>query len=165
MRTGESLKFSVRIALSRRSCWLNIILKYWELSYSCLIRSKRERNCLRKIPHRIGNVIGIPGEKCENILETVELNIKANPTLAIGSIFVPFPGLELTDYAIKHNYLNKENMESLPDTLYERSVLTFSDEEKSNIQKIAYLFPLLVNFPSLYYKKYLFNRVLLSLPN
>jgi len=118
-----------------------------------------------KIPHRVGNVIGIPGEKFENITETLELNIKANPTLAIGSIFVPFPGLELTDYAIKNNYLDKENLKNLPDSLYERSVLNFTVKEKLKIQKIAYLFPLLISFPSLYHNKFVFYKVLLNLPN
>lgn len=117
-----------------------------------------------KISHRVGNMIGIPGEKFDNILETIELNIKAKPNLAISSIFVPFPGLELTNYAIKHNYLDKENTKCLPYTLYRKSILNFAARENINIQKITYLFPLLIRFPFLYYNKSIFYKGLLHLP-
>ena len=49
-----------------------------------------------KIPSRIGNVIGTPGESFDNILETLELNIESRPQLAMAWTFVPYPGLSLT---------------------------------------------------------------------
>ncbi len=117
-----------------------------------------------KIPHRIGNVLGIPGETFANIRETLELNIASRPNLAIGSVFVPYPGLELTEYALKNSYLDADKVGQLPATLYERSVLNFTPEENLRIQKVAYLFPLLVQFPALYRNNRLFEKGLLKLP-
>jgi len=117
-----------------------------------------------EIPHRVGNIIGMPGETYKNMLETIELNILAKPKLAIGSIFTPYPGLELTDYAVNNNFLDPEDLRNLPDTMYEHSMLKFTLEEKDNIQRIAYLFPWLVEFPFLYYKKLFFEGILMKLP-
>ncbi|MDP6477845.1 MAG: radical SAM protein [Nitrospinaceae bacterium] len=116
-----------------------------------------------KIPHRIGNVIGIPGEKFENMRETIELNIEAKPTMALANIFVPYPGLELTDYALKHNFVDQKDCRYPPEDIYQMSVLKFSPEQKLQMHKILFLFPYFVRYPSLYFNETNF-KLLLQLP-
>ena len=43
-----------------------------------------------KLSHRCGGIIGLPGEKFEEMLETLEMNIKVKPEFGFASIFVPF---------------------------------------------------------------------------
>ena len=116
-----------------------------------------------QIPNRIGNVIGIPGEKFSNLRETIELNIKAKPTLALANIFVPYPGLELTDYALKNGFVDRKDIKYLPDTFFQRSILKFSPDENLRIQKILFLFPFLVRYPVAYFNESSF-KFLLTLP-
>ncbi len=68
-----------------------------------------------KIPHRCGGMVGLPGEKFEEMTETLELNIKVKPEFGFVSIFVPFPGLELTNYALENKYLSEELLNNLPE--------------------------------------------------
>lgn len=112
------------------------------------------------IPNRIGNVIGIPGETHDQMLQTVELNITARPTLALANIFVPFPSLELTEYAIQNGHLNEEALHNIPKTFFQESILNFSPFEKKAMLKLLYLFPLFVRFPVIYRKKRIRNMLL-----
>jgi len=106
-----------------------------------------------KIPHRCGGIIGLPGEKFKEMLETLELNIEIKPEFGFASIFVPFPGLELTNYALEHDYLSEESLNNLPKNTHMHSVLNFTPEEKLKIQKLTYLYPIFVNYPKLYYNR------------
>jgi radical SAM superfamily enzyme YgiQ (UPF0313 family) len=116
-----------------------------------------------KVPHRIGNLIGLPGENFDNILQTLELNIKVSPALSLANIFVPFAGLELTSYALEHNYLSEENAQNLPRNFFTKSALNITPELNSKIQRLLYLFPIFVRFPKLYLNKKNFN-MLMSCP-
>jgi radical SAM superfamily enzyme YgiQ (UPF0313 family) len=113
-----------------------------------------------KIPHRTANLIGLPGEKYEEMLETLELNILANPEMGQANIFVPFPGLELTNYAKKNNYLPDESANNLPLNFFTRSSLKITSEENNRIQKLMCLFPILAKYPSLFHNTKIFNTLL-----
>jgi len=110
-----------------------------------------------QLPHRCGGMVGLPGEKFEQMLETLELNIKVKPKFGFASIFVPFPGLELTNYALENNFLSQEALNNLPPNTHLYSVLNFTHEEKLKIQKFTYLYPLFVNYPKLYYNRRIYN--------
>ena len=140
----------------------NKVLKR-NMSKKTIIRCADNLN-KHKIPHRVGNIIGVPGENFENLLETIEINIEAKPNLAIGSVFVPYPGLELTDYALQKNFLDPKDANYLPQSLYEGSIIKFSPDYKVMLQRIAYMFPWLVQFPILYRKKFIFEKILCKLP-
>ncbi len=116
-----------------------------------------------KIKHRINNVIGIPGESFEQMLKTLDLNIRAKPYLSSAHIFIPFQGLQLTDYAISSGYLNPTKTQTLPNTYADNTVLNFSEEDKVRIKKLMLLFPILTRFPYLYNNKFLF-RIAFKMP-
>jgi len=101
------------------------------------------------IKHRVGNVIGLPGETFEQMLETVDLNIKIKPNLGLANIFIPYPGLELTDYAVRGGYYETNN-NKLPPNYWTRSVLKISPADNLRIQKLVNLFPLFIRFPQLF---------------
>lgn len=116
------------------------------------------------IRHRIGNLIGLPGETREQMLSTVELNIKTRPVYALANIFVPYPGLALTRYAIDNGYYSEVPEDNLPKGYFNRSALTMPEKEKYWIQKLLYIFPFLVKFPKLFYNQSVRNGMFL-IPN
>lgn len=116
-----------------------------------------------KIPHRNGGLVGLPGEKFEEMLETLELNIRTKPKFGFASIFIPFPGLELTNYALEHSYLSEDVGRNLPKNTHLYSCLNFTVQDKLRIRKFIYLYPLFINYPILYYNKQIY-RLLFRLP-
>lgn len=116
-----------------------------------------------KIPYRIGNIIGLPGESFGQMLQTLELNIKAKPFLGWVNIFVPFPMLALTKYAIDHGYYKPGLHKDLPRDFFTKSVLNISSAENSRIQKLMCLFPIFVRWPLLFYN-FRVRKALLRFP-
>ena len=100
------------------------------------------------IQYRIGNVIGLPGESFEQMLETVDLNIRAQPYMGLANIFVPFPGLELTKYARDHGHYAEVPQGELPRDYFTRSVMNISENDNRRIYKLMCLFPVFVSLPS-----------------
>lgn len=115
------------------------------------------------IRHRIGNIIGIPQETYVNVQETIELNIRCKPYLALANTLMPYPRLEITDYAIKCGYLDIDRINALPNVFWAMSVLNFSQEDKIKFLKTVYLFPLFVNTPALY-KNLMIRKILYGIP-
>ncbi len=102
------------------------------------------------IRHRIGNLIGVPNETYDNVKETIELNIRCKPNFALANTLIPFPGLDITDYAVKSGWLCPEQLDNLPEVTSSMSVLNFSSSEKFKLLKTVFLFPLFVRLPMLY---------------
>ncbi len=68
-----------------------------------------------------------------------------------------------TKYAQKHNYLSEDAENSLPNNTHSRSALNYTDEENLRIQKLTYLYPILVKYPKLFYNHKIF-KLLFRLP-
>lgn len=147
----ESGDTSIRNGLLKRG-----ISKEQILNTSCLLTKY-------KIPYRIGNLIGLPGESLEQMLETIELNIEAKPSLGFASIFVPFPGLALTQYAIDKGHYYPRATKELPKNFQTKSVMNISYSGYMAIQKLVCLFPIFIRFPVLFYNPRL-RRLLFRLP-
>ena len=116
-----------------------------------------------KIPFRIGNVIALPGESLQQMNETVALNIRARPVIGLANIFVPYPGLELTEYAKQIGCYQERPQAELPFDYFTRSVLNYSPQEHRKIYKLMCLFPLLVSFPVLFHRP-AFHALLFKIP-
>ncbi len=105
------------------------------------------------------NVIGNPGETFDMAMETLEVNMKLKPNIANASVFAPYPGLKMTQYAIDKGYFDG-NFDKLEATYY-KSVLKFEKEEDGRkIYNLRCFFSLLTHHPWLLS----FVKPLLNLP-
>lgn len=94
----------------------------------------------------IQNMLGLPGETVAKAFQTIKLNTLCRPSYANASLFQPYPGIELTDYAVKKGYYSKDK-EILHDSFYETSVLDLA--EKTRLSNLSRLFSLGVEFKRL----------------
>lgn len=89
------------------------------------------------ITFRTYNILGLPDETLEDAFSTVELNIKIKADYPWCSIFSPFPGTELSDYALKKGYLSPTfSVEELDKSFFLSSQLELPHKrELQNLQK------------------------------
>lgn len=116
-----------------------------------------------RIRHRIGNIIGMPHETYANVQETIELNIRCKPYFALANTLVPYPGLDITKYAVESGYLDSNYIDNLPNVTSSKSILRFSRTDKIKFLKTTYLFPIFVEMPVLY-KNSFFRKLLYMIP-
>ncbi|UTW66157.1 B12-binding domain-containing radical SAM protein [bacterium SCSIO 12643] len=81
------------------------------------------------IKFRTYNILGLPDETLADAFSTLELNIKIKADYPWCSLFSPFPGTELTDYAFAKGYLS-------PTFDYEKLTKSFFTESKLEIPNI-----------------------------
>ncbi|MEM3101738.1 MAG: radical SAM protein [Candidatus Nitrosotenuis sp.] len=116
------------------------------------------------IPFFTFNMMGLPGERFEDALKTLIINIEIGADCAWTSIFQPFPGTELARYCIEKGFLERSISTDDPIDTHTDSLLRQPDIEKVvRLQKFVYLaikFPNLLqlikklvnyNFPRIYY--------------
>ena len=89
------------------------------------------------ITFRTYNIVGLPDETLEDAFSTVELNIKIKADYPWCSIFSPFPGTELSDYALAKGYLSPTfSVEELDKSFFLSSQLEMPHKrEMQNLQK------------------------------
>jgi radical SAM superfamily enzyme YgiQ (UPF0313 family) len=88
-----------------------------------------------KIKFKTYNMLGLPDETIENALKTLELNAQIKTNYPWCSIFQPYPGTELGQYAIEKGYMSKnfDSDDILP--YFSNSVMN----QKIDIQQIINL--------------------------
>lgn len=88
------------------------------------------------------NIIGVPNETEETILETINFNRKMNPTVTGVNIFSPYEGTELGDYCREKGLLRKNN----PCKFFDRrqSRLTLPTIKNAKLMKLYKRFQYLV---------------------
>jgi len=89
------------------------------------------------ITFRTYNIVGLPDETLQDAFSTVELNIKIQADYPWCSIFSPFPGTELSDYALAKGYLSPTfSVEELDKSFFMSSQLDLKHKrELQNLQK------------------------------
>ncbi len=98
------------------------------------------------IRFRTYNIFGLPGETLEQALKTVKLNIEIGTDYPWSSLFNPFPGTELAQYAYDKGYLDQKVNLNSP-SFFKDSVLKSKD--KNAIINLHKLFFYCVKFPFL----------------
>jgi radical SAM superfamily enzyme YgiQ (UPF0313 family) len=86
------------------------------------------------------NMFGLPGETLNNAWETIELNQQIKPNAMDFEVFMPYPNLELTNYAIKNGFMKIEDLEKLSVGKYRvfRSILKQKDiNDVCNLHKFS----------------------------
>lgn len=96
------------------------------------------------------NMLGLPGGNFKSDLATLKLNIRCKPTYAWVSIYQPYPGTPLADYAIQKGFFDG-NYEVIDNNFFNSTVLKFSKSYKKKIENLQKVFALIVKFPVLYY--------------
>ncbi|KAA3595572.1 MAG: radical SAM protein [Calditrichaeota bacterium] len=98
------------------------------------------------IKFRTYNILGLPGETLEDAFSTLELNIEIEADYPWCSVFSPFPGTELTNYAFENGFLDDQfAYNSLSKSFFLDSTIQMPHiEQLENLQKF---FQTVVLFP------------------
>ncbi len=108
------------------------------------------------------NMVGLPTETYQQALKTLSLNIAAAPDFAAVSYFTPYPGLELTKYAIEQGVYDG-GVDDFPENYMHYTLLSFrSEEDKRRLVNLRSFFNLGVRHPRLWP---LYNRLTNLPPN
>ncbi len=86
------------------------------------------------------SMLNLPSEGIEDALETLYLNQRAKIDYPLCFIFQPFPGIELTTYAIENSYYNEsvDNFKDKHSLVAGESFI--SSKDKNKIQRLHSLF-------------------------
>lgn len=94
------------------------------------------------------NILGLPGSRLEDDIETMRLNAAAKVSYAQAFIFQPYPGTELSKYAEDMGLANEGTFDDIASISWERSPLLYQDEnEKRQIEHLQRWFAIGVEFP------------------
>jgi len=85
---------------------------------------------------RIENMVGIPGETLEEMVSTLDVNIKLRPTIGWASIYTPYPNTPLAEKA-RRDGLWDGTVDNFYDSFFDESVMDIPHaREASVIQKL-----------------------------
>ena len=99
-----------------------------------------------KIKFRTYNMLALPNETLEDAFQTVRLNIKIKTDYPWSSLFQPFPGTELTEFARERGLIDAHS--SFKPSFFEKSLLLLP--ERKEIENLHRLFFYAVKFPFLF---------------
>lgn len=90
------------------------------------------------IKFRTYNMLGLPGESLADAFRTVELNAEIGTDYPWCSLFHPFPGTELAEYAQEHGFLEATVETAQPSFFKESIVKSPHKRELLNLQKLFF---------------------------
>jgi anaerobic magnesium-protoporphyrin IX monomethyl ester cyclase len=96
-----------------------------------------------KIKLMIQNILCLPTATIEDDLNTLDVNIKAAPSYAWSSIFMPYPGTVLGDMCVEKGWY-KGKYEDITDSFFDHSVLDISEEYREQSYYLQKCFALCV---------------------
>jgi anaerobic magnesium-protoporphyrin IX monomethyl ester cyclase len=93
------------------------------------------------------NILGLPGTRLEDDLETMRLNADAKISYGQAFIFQPYPGTELSRYAEEAGF-SVGSFEDISSISWERSTLLFQEvDDKRQVEHLQRWFAVGVEFP------------------
>jgi anaerobic magnesium-protoporphyrin IX monomethyl ester cyclase len=93
------------------------------------------------------NILGLPGSRLEDDLDTMRLNAEARISFAHAFLFQPYPGTELGAYAQEHEFM-VGNFDDISSIAWERSIMVFEDPgEKGQVEHLQRWFAIGAEFP------------------
>lgn len=99
------------------------------------------------IKFRTFNILGLPGETMEDAFSTVKMNIDIKTDYPWCSMFMPFPGTKLTEYAKKEGYLQQDfSIDDLSRSFYSKSSL-INQPQIGQLQNLQNFFQTAVIWP------------------
>ena len=115
-----------------------------EYSNESAVRSLRIVSDL-EIPFAVNNIVGFPDETRELAFDTIEINRQFDSDTVFCSIFVPFHGIDLREYAEKKGYIRPDVIATVGNS--DESLLTMPQWDKDDISGLRSVFPMYVKFP------------------
>lgn len=89
---------------------------------------------------KTSNMTAMPGETVEIALQTIDLNRRIGADSVNCSLFQPYPKLEMTEYAIKSGYLDKNiDYSSLGGMSYKKNPILGNDARKLRVLQKFFL--------------------------
>jgi anaerobic magnesium-protoporphyrin IX monomethyl ester cyclase len=109
--------------------------------------------CLKKhgIGFRTYNIVGFPTETREEMLETLDLNLRINPDFPWCSIYTPYPETALAEFSVAHGYLEKNfSYDNVPTSFFNDTILRNVDRKfilnLHSFFQLAVLMPFFASF-------------------
>ncbi|HHQ48208.1 MAG TPA: B12-binding domain-containing radical SAM protein [Acidobacteria bacterium] len=99
------------------------------------------------------NMLGLPGERYEQALETLRFNLRLKPEMALAFIFQPLPGTELAELAVEKGFLDPRLLERIGTDEFPASFQGESPLVQPEIRKVENLqrvFGFVVEHPALF---------------
>jgi len=93
------------------------------------------------------NMLGLPGETFEQSLKTLDLNIQLKPMYANCYVYHPYPGTELQNYSVEHQFLDESVIDNIGLSFYDR--YWKNNESLNQIINLQRVFGTIVTFPVL----------------
>jgi len=93
------------------------------------------------------NMFGLPGETLDQGWRTVELNRRLRPDTVWSSVFQPYPGLPLTDHALREGLVTADEVDGVVTRPFAGNVLRQPDARA--LFALHLWFPALVRWPAL----------------
>ena len=98
-----------------------------------------------KIPFSVNNIIGLPDETPELVMDTIEINRKIPPADSVScSIFQPYHGTKLRELSVKRGYITND---VIAPTNADFSILNMPKFPKEKISGLRRTFNMYVKFP------------------
>ncbi|MGA2031194.1 MAG: radical SAM protein [Thermoguttaceae bacterium] len=92
------------------------------------------------------NMVGIPTQTTQDILDTIDLNVEIGTSYPWCSIFSPYPGTELGEFCIQEGYLDRSfNPDDLSTSFH--STVPIATKDAKTINNLHKLFQLAVLVP------------------
>jgi len=93
------------------------------------------------IPFGTFNLFASPGETYEDAWKTIRVNQRINPGAIGAYVFILFPKLGATNYALKNNLIDEKDLEKLDTYPYniDQSILTLHPDRNKDVVKICNL--------------------------
>lgn len=85
------------------------------------------------------NMIGLPGQPIERDIETLKFNIELNPAYAWCSIYQPYPGTRLANYALLYDYWDGD-VSKIGPSFFDTSHLNISETHRQQLEVLQKLF-------------------------
>lgn len=86
------------------------------------------------------NILGLPGETLQSAFETIKINIKIKAQDVWCSVFQPYPGLALTEYALEKKFLTPLDLKCSKFASFNDNNLRLSQaREIFNLHKFFYI--------------------------
>lgn len=90
----------------------------------------------------------LPGQTLEEAYETIEMNQRLRPLSTSSLIFHPYPGMDLTRYAMDHGYLLEEDIEKLKEKRYNRMGSILRQKHLREVENLSKLAMIPIRFPA-----------------